>query len=112
MSAQLQPAHSICTTPGGVFNPVVFVLTVFGSVLLSAQPLGELLTVPHQQLLFGLHRVNGVEVNVPSVLAGHDVLLRRRPGRVHVTHPVTSVDIVAVDEVLKLTVAVDLTETR
>lgn len=83
-------------------------LTVGQLVLLAAQPLAELLAVPHQQLLFGLHGPHGVEVDVPAVLARHRVLLRRGACRVHVTHPVALVDVVAINEVLQLAAAVDL----
>lgn len=88
---------------------LVFRLTVWEVVILrAAEPLSELLTVPHQQLLLGLHRPDGVEVDVPSVLAGHQVLLGQAARRVHVTHPVALVDIVPIDEVLKLSTAVNL----
>lgn len=50
-------------------------LTWFDVALLAAESLGKLLAVPHQQLLVGLHRPDGVEVNVAAVLASHQVLL-------------------------------------
>lgn len=77
-------------------------------VLLAAEPLSKLLAVPNQQLLLGLHGPDGVEVDVPAVLAGHQVLLGQTASRVHVTHPVALVDIVAIDEVLKFAAAVNL----
>lgn len=83
-------------------------LTLFDIVLLAAEPLGELLTVPDQQFLFGLHRADGVEVNVPSILACHQVLFGKRAGRVDVAHPITPVDIVAINEVLELSTAINL----
>lgn len=84
------------------------VLTWFDVTLLAAEPLGKLMAVPHQQLLVGLHRPDGVEVNVAVVLASHQVLFGQRVSRVDVSHPVASVDIVAVDKVLKLPSTVNL----
>lgn len=81
-------------------------------ILLAAESLSKLLAVPHQQLLLGLHGPDGVEVDVPAVLAGHQVLLGQAARRVHVTHPVALLDIVAVDEVLKLTAAVNLQQKK
>lgn len=81
-------------------------------VLRAAQPLTELPAVPHQQLLFGLHRPDGVEVDVPAVLARHRVLLRRGACRVHVAHPIALVDVVAIDEVLQLAAVIDLQKKR
>lgn len=81
-------------------------------VLLAAESLGELLAVPHQQLLFGLHWSDGVEVDVWAVLAGHQVLFCQGMSRVHVTHPVALVDIKAIDEVLKLPATVNLQKTK
>lgn len=83
-------------------------LTGFDVTRLATEPLGKLLAIPHQQLLVGLHRPDGVKVDVPAVLARHQVLFGQRTGRVDVTHPVAPVDVVAIDEVLKLTVAVNL----
>lgn len=77
-------------------------------LLLAAQPLGKLLAVPHQQLLPGIHWSDGVEVDVPSILARHEVLLGWRACWVDISHPVASVDVIAVNEVLKLPTAVDL----
>lgn len=84
------------------------VLTWFDVTLLAAEPLGKLMAVPNQQLLVGLHRPDGVEVNVAVVLASHEVLFGQRVSRVDVSHPVASVDIVAVDKVLKLPSTVNL----
>lgn len=81
---------------------------MLGIFLLSAQPLGKLLAVPHQQLLFGLHGPNGVEVDVSAVLARHQVLLAQRSRRVDVTHPVAPADVIAIDEVLQVAVAINL----
>lgn len=75
---------------------------------MAAEPLSELLAVPHQQLLVGFHRSDGVEVDVPVVLARHQVLFGQRAGRVDVTHPVASVDVIAINEVLKLATTVNL----
>ena len=83
-------------------------LTQSEVVLLVAEPLGELLAVPHQQLLFGLHGTDGVEVDIPAILAGHQVLLGQGARRVDVPHPVALVDVVAINEVLKLPTAVNL----
>lgn len=80
--------------------------------MLAAEPLGKLLAVPDQQLLIGLHRSNGVEVDVPAVLARHQVLFGQRPGRVDVTHPVAPVDVIAVNKVLELLIAVNLQEKK
>lgn len=80
--------------------------------LLAAESLSKLLAVPHQQLLLGLHGPDGVEVDVSAVLAGHQVLLGQAARRVHVTHPVALLDIIAVDEVLKLTAAVNLQQKK
>lgn len=85
-----------------------FTLTLFVVLLLAAKPLGELLAVPDQQLLFGLHWADGVEVDVPAVLARHQVLFGQGAGRVDVTHPVAPVDVIAINEVLKLPTVVNL----
>ena len=75
---------------------------------LAAQSLGELLTVPDQQLLLRLHRLHGVEVDVLAVLAGHQVLFGQRARRVDETHPVAVAHVMAVDKVEKLTPGVNL----
>ncbi len=87
-------------------------LTLFVVDLLAAEPLGKLLAVPHQQLLIGLYWSDGVEVDVPAVLARHQVLFGQRAGRVDVTHPVAPVDVIAINEVLKLPTAVNLQEKK
>lgn len=77
------------------------VLTLFELVSrLAAQSLGELLAVPHQQLLIGLHRPDGVEVDVVSILTRHQVLFGQRARRVDVAHPVAAPNVIAVDEVV------------
>lgn len=87
-------------------------LTLFAVLLLAAEPLGEILAVPHQQLLLGLHGPDRVEVDVQAVLARHQVLFGQRAGRVDVAHPVASVDVIAINEVLKLPTAVNLEKRR
>ena len=77
-------------------------------IVLLAKSSGKLLAVPDQQLLLWLHGSDGVEVDVAAVLARHQVLFGHRAGRVDVTHPVTPVDVIAVNEVLKLPTAVNL----
>lgn len=83
---------------------------MLGVGLLTAQPLGKLLAVPHQQLLVGLYRPDGVEVDVPVVLTCHQVLFGQRASRIDVTHPVAPVDVIAINEVLKMPATVDLEE--
>lgn len=84
-------------------------LTLFDfTLLLAAEPLGKLLAVPHQQLLVGLHRAKGVEVDVPVVLARHQVLLGQGACRVDIAHPVAPVDVIAINEVLKVAAAINL----
>lgn len=95
----------------GVLWFTVFISThvfLFNVVLLAAEPLGKLLAVPDQQLLFGLHWSDGVEINVSAVLTRNQVLFSQRAGRVDVTHPIASVDIIAIYEVLKLPTAINL----
>lgn len=87
-------------------------LTLFDVVLLAAEPLGKLMAVPDEKLLFGLHGADGVKVDVLAVLACHQVLFSQRAGRVDVTHPVALVDVVAIDEVVKLPATVDLHQER
>lgn len=50
--------------------------------------LGEFRAVPHQKLLARLKWFNGVEVDVQTALACHQVLLLHSAGWVDVTHPV------------------------
>lgn len=50
--------------------------------------LGEFGAVPHQQLLARQKRFDGVEVDVQTALARHQVLLLHSAGWVDVTHPV------------------------
>lgn len=85
-------------------------LTLLDVILLTAESLRKLLAVPHQQLLFGLHWSDGVEVDVLAVLARHQVLFGQRARRVDISHPVAPVDIIAINEVLKLPTAVNLQE--
>lgn len=95
----------------GVLQLMVFIRTcvfLLDVVLLAAEPLGKLLAVPHQQLLIGLHRSDGVEVDVPAVLARHQVLFGQRASWVDITHPVAPVDVIAINKVLKLPTAVNL----
>lgn len=87
-------------------------LTLFDVSLLAAEPLGKLLAVPHQQLLIGFHRSDGVEVDVSAVLACHQVLFDWGAGRVDVAHPVAPVDIIAINEILKLPTVVNLKEKK
>ena len=81
---------------------------MFDVILLTAESLRKLLAVPHQQLLFGLHWSDGVKVDVPAVLACHQVLFGHRACWVDISHPVAPVDIIAINEVLKLPAAVNL----
>lgn len=81
-------------------------------LLLATEPLGKLLAVPYQQLLFGLHGPDGVEVDVSAVLAGHQVLFCQGMCWVYITHPVALVDIKAINEVLKLPATVNLQKKR
>lgn len=83
---------------------------MFDVILLTAESLGKLLAVPHQQLLFGLHWSDGVKVDVPAILACHQVLFGQRACWVDVSHPVAPVDVIAIDEVLKLPTAVNLNQ--
>lgn len=69
-------------------------------LLLAAQSLGKLRTVPYQQLLLGLHGPDGVEEDLLAVLTGHQVLFGQRACGVDVPHPVAALDIVAIDEVV------------
>lgn len=95
----------------GVFWLTVFVSThvfLFNVVLLAAEPLGKLLAVPDQQLLFGFHWSDSVEINVPAILTCNQVLFGQRAGWVDVTHPIASVDIIAIYEVLKLPTTINL----
>lgn len=77
-------------------------------LLLATESLGKLLAVPHQQLLFGFHGPDGVEVDVSAVLAGHQVLFCQGMSWVYKTHPVTLVDIKAINKVFKLPTTVNL----
>lgn len=79
---------------------------------LAAEALGELLAVPDQQLLLGLHRFHGVEEDVPAVLAGHQVLLGQGARWVNKAHPVAVVHVIAVNKVKKLTSRVNLSRRR
>ncbi|TNN52369.1 hypothetical protein EYF80_037452 [Liparis tanakae] len=110
LSSRARGCNSVTASPLHHSFPRLGVreLTLFDVHLLAAEPLGELLAVPHQQLLAGLHRADGVEVDVAAVLAGHQVLLGQSAGRVDVAHPVAPVDVVAIHEVLELPAAVDL----
>lgn len=81
---------------------------MFAVDLLAAEPLGKLLAVPHQQLLTGLHWSDGVEVDVPAILACHQVLFGQRAGWIDVAHPVASLDVIAINEVLKLPATINL----
>lgn len=87
-------------------------LTLFDVSLLTAEPLGKLLAVPHQQLLIGLHWSDGVEVDVSAILTRHQVLFGQRASRVDVTHPVAPLDVIAINEVLKLPATVNLQDKR
>ena len=67
---------------------------------LAAQSLGEILAVPHQQLLLGLHGPAGVEVDVTAILARHQVLFGQRVRWVDIAHPVAALQVIAIDEVV------------
>lgn len=69
---------------------------------------GEVVAVPDEQLGAGRDGLHRVEVNLHAVLTRRQVLLRRRVGRVDVPHPVRASLVQAVDEVVELTVRVDL----
>lgn len=76
---------------GGQKKESKMVLTLFELVTrLAAQSLGEILAVPHQQLLLGLHGPAGVEVDVKAILARHQVLFGQQVRRVDVAHPVAT----------------------
>lgn len=75
---------------------------------MSRQSPCEVRTVPHEQLVPGIHRPDSVEQDIASVLTGHRVLLGREMGRVDETHPVAALHVISVNEVVKLPTGVNL----
>lgn len=69
---------------------------------------GEVVAVPDEQLSTRRDGLHCVEINLHAVLTRCQILLRRRVGRVHVPHPVRACLIQAVNEVMELTVCIDL----
>lgn len=67
------------------------------------QPLCEVSAIPHKQLLVGRDGLDGIEVDVHSILTSSQVLLLNRVARVYITHPVALVLIKSINEVVKFT---------
>lgn len=67
------------------------------------EPLCKVSAVPHKELLVGRDGLDGIEVDVHSILTSSQVLLLNRVARVYITHPVALVLIKSINEVVKLT---------
>lgn len=67
------------------------------------QPLCKVSAIPHKQLLVGRDGLDGVEVDVHSILTSSQVLFLNRVARVYITHPVALVLVKSINEVVKLT---------
>lgn len=67
------------------------------------QPLCKVSAVPHEQLLVGRDGLDGVEVDVHSILTSSQILFLNRVAGVYITHPVALVLVKSVNEVVKLT---------
>lgn len=67
------------------------------------QPLCKVSAIPHKQLLVGRDGLDGVEVDVHSILTSSQVLFLNGVARVYITHPVALVLVKSVNEVVKLT---------
>lgn len=74
------------------------------------EPLRKVPAIPHKKFLVGRDRLNSVEIDVHSVLAGGQVLLPGRVSWIHVSHPVAFLLVKAVDEVVELLSGIDLFE--
>lgn len=74
------------------------------------KPFRKVPAIPHKKLLVGRNRLNGVEVDVHSVLTRSQVLLPGRVRRIHIAHPVALLLLKAVDEVVKLPSGIDLSQ--
>lgn len=66
------------------------------------QPLCKVSAIPHKQLLVGRDGLDGVEVDVHSILTSSQVLFLNRVARVYITHPVALVLIKSINKVVKL----------
>ena len=67
------------------------------------QPLCKVSAIPHKQLLVGGNGLDGVEVDVHSILTSSQVLFLNRVAGVYITHPVALLLVKSVNEVVKLT---------
>lgn len=72
--------------------------------------LGQFLAVPNQKLLSWLKRLDGIKVDLQTILAGNEVLLLDGTGGVDVAHPVASLLVQAVEDVVQAPLHEDLTD--
>lgn len=72
------------------------------------QALGEVSAVPDEKLTVDWDGLDGVEVDIFAILAGHQVLVTEGTSWVHIAHPVTLVHVIAVNEMVKVPSGVNL----
>lgn len=76
------------------------------------QPICKVPAIPHEQLLAGRNWLDGVKIDVHSILTSSQVLLLDRMGWIYIAHPVALFLVKSINEVMKLTTRIYLQKER